>query len=160
MVARRGNAPRSAGCEPAALLLSYRAMKKKWHPHPVMLRGLRLLPLCSWRSAFVTCASRRAFLVENQACCYCTARPDTSLPFSQPPSRRADESWRSAKDCRSGGYAECAPRPRLNGALRHAFEPWTPVKVRLFSRQRPRPTGRAPFVKWLLPLASHQAHTA
>ena len=25
MVARRGNAPRSAGCEPAAFLLSYRA---------------------------------------------------------------------------------------------------------------------------------------
>lgn len=25
MVARRGNAPRSAGCEPVALLLSYRA---------------------------------------------------------------------------------------------------------------------------------------
>ena len=28
MVARRGNAPRSAGCKPAALLLSYRALKK------------------------------------------------------------------------------------------------------------------------------------
>jgi len=28
MVARRGNAPRSAGCKPAALLLSYRAKKK------------------------------------------------------------------------------------------------------------------------------------
>ena len=27
MVARRGNAPRSAGCKPAALLLSYRAKK-------------------------------------------------------------------------------------------------------------------------------------
>ena len=54
MVARRGNAPRSAGCGPAAFLLSYRAMKK-WHPHPVMLRG---------------------FLVENQACCYCTMRAD------------------------------------------------------------------------------------
>ena len=54
MVARRGNAPRSAGCKPAALLLSYQA-KKKWRPHPVMLRG---------------------FLVENQACCYCTMRAD------------------------------------------------------------------------------------
>ena len=54
MVARRGNAPRSAGCEPAALLLSYRAMNK-WHPHPVMLRG---------------------FLVENQMCCFCTMRAD------------------------------------------------------------------------------------
>jgi hypothetical protein len=52
MVARRGNAPRSAGCGPAAFLLRYRAMKK-WHPHPVMLRG---------------------FLVEDQACCYCTMR--------------------------------------------------------------------------------------
>ena len=52
MVARRGNAPRSAGCEAAVLLLNYRAMKK-WHPHPVMLRG---------------------FLIENQACCYCTMR--------------------------------------------------------------------------------------
>src|SRR5258708_38402287 len=51
MVARRGNAPRSAGCEPAALLLSYRAMKN-WYPHPVMLRGLRLRPLCGYRSAF------------------------------------------------------------------------------------------------------------
>ena len=54
MVARRGNAPRSAGCEPVALLLSYQAMKK-WRPHPVMLRG---------------------FLVENQACCYCTMRAE------------------------------------------------------------------------------------
>ena len=54
MVARRGNAPRFAGCEPAALLLSYRAMKK-WYPHPVMLRG---------------------FLVENQTCCYCTMQAE------------------------------------------------------------------------------------
>jgi len=45
-------------------------------------------------------------------------------------------------------------------AERQGLEPWTPLLVRLFSRQRPRPAGRAPFVKWLLPLASHQAHTA
>ena len=32
MVARRGNAPRSTGCKPAALLLSYRA-KKEWLPN-------------------------------------------------------------------------------------------------------------------------------
>ena len=32
MVARRGNAPRSAGCKPAALLLSYRA-KVDWLPN-------------------------------------------------------------------------------------------------------------------------------
>ena len=29
MVARRGNAPRSAGCKPVALLLSYRALTKR-----------------------------------------------------------------------------------------------------------------------------------
>ena len=75
MVARRGNAPRSAGCEPAVLLLNYRAKKKEV-------------------------------------------------------------------------------------AERQGLEPWTPMKVQLFSRQFPRPTGRAPFLKWLLPLASHQAHTA
>ena len=101
MVARRGNAPRSAGCEPAALLLSYQAMKK-WHPHPVL---------------------RRVLLIENQPCCFCTMRADEV-------------------------------------AERQGLEPWTPLLVRLFSRQRPRPAGRAPFVKWLLPLASHQAHTA
>ncbi len=32
VVARRGNAPRSTGCKPAALLLSYRA-KRKWLPN-------------------------------------------------------------------------------------------------------------------------------
>ena len=57
MVARRGNAPRSAGCEPAALLLSYQAMKK-WHPHPVL---------------------RRVLLIENQPCCFCTMRASVSL---------------------------------------------------------------------------------
>ena len=57
MVARRGNAPRSAGCEPAALLLSYQAMKK-WHPHPVL---------------------RRVLLIENQPCCFCTMRALVSL---------------------------------------------------------------------------------
>ena len=55
MVARDGNAPPSAGCGPAALLLSYRAMKK-WHPHPVMLRGLP---------------------IESRTCCYCTMRAET-----------------------------------------------------------------------------------
>jgi hypothetical protein len=53
VVARHGNAPRSAGCGPAAFLLSYRAMKK-WHPHPVMLRGLP---------------------IESRLCC-CTMRAD------------------------------------------------------------------------------------
>ena len=33
MVARRGNAPRSAGCKPAALLLSYRALTENWLPN-------------------------------------------------------------------------------------------------------------------------------
>ena len=37
-VARRGNAPRSAGCEPAVLLLNHQAMRKG-RPHPVTLRG-------------------------------------------------------------------------------------------------------------------------
>jgi hypothetical protein len=73
MVARRGNAPRSAGCEPAALLLSYRAIKEVapaeaaegnsgvwWAGEPVMLRGLRLLPLCSERSTFATMHLRAA----------------------------------------------------------------------------------------------------
>jgi hypothetical protein len=32
MVARRGNAPRSTGCKPVALLLSYRALTK-WLPN-------------------------------------------------------------------------------------------------------------------------------
>src|SRR5437870_3094527 len=45
MVARRGNAPRFAGCEPAALLLSYRA-KRKWRStgdlHPGRLVQARL----------------------------------------------------------------------------------------------------------------------
>src|SRR5882757_8088357 len=40
-------------------------------------------------------------------------------------------------------------------AERQGVEPWTPMKVRLFSRQRPRPTGRAPFEKWLPDVDSH-----
>ena len=91
MVARRGNAPRSAGCEPAALLLSYQAMKK-WHPHPVMLRG---------------------FLVENQVCCYCTMRALSlarvalaSDPLGEDRSKSVElqgrEKWRSAKDSNLG----------------------------------------------------------
>src|SRR5580698_7360309 len=40
-------------------------------------------------------------------------------------------------------------------AERQGLEPWTPMKVRLFSRQRPRPAGRAPFVKWLPDVDSH-----
>ena len=54
----------------------------------------------------------RGFLVENQACCYCTMRANKL-------------------------------------AERQGVEPWTPLLVRLFSRQHPRPTGRAPCVKWL-----------
>ena len=40
-------------------------------------------------------------------------------------------------------------------AERQGLEPWTPLLVRLFSRQRPRPTGRAPFLKWLPNVDSH-----
>jgi hypothetical protein len=59
MVARGGNAPPSTGCKPAALLLSYRANEREWHPHSVMLRGL---------------------LIENQPCCYCTMRASSRVP--------------------------------------------------------------------------------
>ena len=40
--------------------------------------------------------------------------------------------------------AAIAPSGRTNLAERQGLEPWTPLKVRLFSRQYPRPTGRAP----------------
>ncbi len=55
MVARRGNAPRSAGCEPVALLLSYRA-NEEVAPAPGNAPGFAApaamqLPLrvCRWR---------------------------------------------------------------------------------------------------------------
>ena len=54
VVARDGNAPPSAGCGPAALLLSYRAIEK-WYPHPVTLRG---------------------FPIESRTCCDCTMRAE------------------------------------------------------------------------------------
>ena len=57
MVPPRGNAPRSPGYRPGALLLSYGG-SEIWHPHPVMLRGL---------------------LAENQTCCFCTMRALVSL---------------------------------------------------------------------------------
>src|SRR5258708_2652966 len=60
----------------------------------------------------------RGFLVENQACCYCTMRADQM-------------------------------------AERQGVEPWTPMKVRLFSKQRPRPTGRAPLMNGLPDVDSH-----
>ena len=63
-----------------------------------------------------------------------------------------------------GSAFELRRNGKMDGGMklaeRQGLEPWTPIKVRLFSRLHPRPTGRAPFVKWLLPLASHQAHTA
>jgi hypothetical protein len=118
MVARRGNAPRSAGCKPAALLLSYQA--KKWRPHPVMLRG---------------------FLVENQACCYCTMRAKILAERQGLPLGRRCEMRSASANIRSRVWR---------------IEPWTPLKVLLFSRQLPRPTGRAPFFwKWLSDVDSH-----
>ena len=123
MVARRGDAPRSAGCEPVALLLRYRAIEEE-APAPGNAPGFAAPAAMQLPLRVCGCAlPRGAFLVENQACCYCTMRADEM-------------------------------------AERQGLEPWTPLLVRLFSRQRPRPAGRAPFVKWLLPLASHQAHTA
>ena len=49
-------------------------------------------------------------------------------------------------------YTALFARLRAKGKLaeRQGLEPRTPLLVRLFSRQRPRPTGRAPlFAKWL-----------
>jgi hypothetical protein len=76
MVARRGNAPRSAGCEPVALLLSYRA-NEEVAPAPGNASGFAApaamqlaLRVCRWA------LPRDAFLVENQACCFCTMRAD------------------------------------------------------------------------------------
>ena len=127
MVARRGNAPRSAGCEPAVLLLNYRA-KKEWHPHPVMLRG---------------------FLVENQACCYCTMRASVSLARVALASDPLGED-RSKSVELQGREKSGAPRTRTLDTIAGAT-----VFKTASSASRTRSV-----VKWLLPLASHQAHTA
>ena len=109
MVARRGNAPRSAGCGPAALLLSYLAIERCGR--------------CKW-------GNQRAALImwkRHPAAC-----------------RRTQEAFSLFQS-----FCELAER--------QGFEPWTPLLVRLFSRQRPRPAGRAPllFVKWLPDVDSH-----
>jgi hypothetical protein len=55
-------------------------------------------------------------------------------------------------------YTAVVARLRVmeNLAERQGLEPRTPLLVRLFSRQRPRPTGRAPlFAKWLPDVDSH-----
>ena len=79
MVARRGNAPRSAGCEPVALLLSYQANEEV---APAPGNAPRFAAPAAMRLPLRVCDCahpREAFLVENQACCYCTMRASVSL---------------------------------------------------------------------------------
>jgi hypothetical protein len=111
MVARGGNAPPSTGCKPAALLLSYRANEKEWHPHSVMLRG---------------------FLVENQACCYCTMRAiNRSFVFRRLDAVTFTGSPRTA--ARMGVFCASRLKAKLRTdkkmAERQGLAPRTPVKV-------------------------------
>lgn len=137
MVARRGNAPRYAGCEPAALLLSYQAMRKKV-PAPGYAPRLRLRP-------HAVSAPRLG-----------EALPRVHLPM--------ENAWRESANANGSRSAYCMKAGALTGraaiapcglkdlAERQGIEPRTPQRVRLFSRQRPRPTGRAPFYEMAPPL--------
>ena len=140
MVARRGNAPRSAGCEPVALLLSYRA-NEEVAPAEVADGNSG-----SWRMG--ESVMLRGFLVENQACCYCTMRALSLARVALASDPLGEDRSKSVE--LQGREKSGAPRTRTLDTIAGAT-----VFKTASSTSRTRSV-----VKWLLPLASHQAHTA
>ena len=135
MVPPRGNAPRSIGYQPIALLLSYGGMKVA----PAPAEGALARATRAGSEVFWLRTRRAAFAPCGLACPWRESHSHLSLR------RRPLLNLLSYRDNKSGAPGNATPaacRMRsanyLHALTRKAFAPRTPWWVRLFSKQYPR----------------------